>query len=60
MPLQPRDQAPAFSVQLSGGKTVSIADCCGHRLALIFVRRLAYLACQEHLMEVQDSLSTHR
>ena len=50
MPLQPSDQAPAFPV--------SLADYCGHRLVLIFVRRLACLACQEHLMEVQDSLST--
>ncbi len=51
MPLQPSDQAPAFPV--------SLADNCGHRLVLIFARHLACLPCQEHLMEVQESLSTH-
>ena len=58
MPLKPSDQAPAFCAQLSGGKTVSLADYRGQRLVLIFVRHLACLPCQEHLMEVQDSLPT--
>ena len=58
MPLQPSDQAPAFCAQLSGGKTVCLADYRGHRLVLIFVRHLACLPCQEHLLEVQDSLPT--
>ncbi len=51
MPVQPSDQAPRFPV--------SLADYRGYRLVLIFIRHFACLPCQEHLMEVQDSLSTH-
>ena len=58
MNLQSGDQAPAFRAQLPDGKIVSLADYGGRQLLLIFIRHLACLPCQEHLMEVQDSLAS--
>ena len=56
--LRPGDTAPEFQAQLTDGGIVRLADYSGRRLLLIFVRHLACLPCQEHLLEVEDQLAT--
>ena len=56
--LRSGDTAPAFQAQLADGEFVSLADYHGQRLLLIFVRHLACLPCQEHLLEVEDRIAT--
>ncbi len=56
--LRPGDTAPDFQAQLLDGKIVRLADYRRQRLLLIFVRHLACLPCQEHLLEVEDRVST--
>ena len=56
--LRPGDTAPDFQARLLDGGSVRLADYRGQRLLLIFVRHLACLPCQEHLLEVEDRVST--
>jgi len=56
--LRPGDTAPDFQAQLLDGDIFRLADYRGQRLLLIFIRHLACLLCQEHLLEVEDRLST--
>ena len=56
--LRPGDTAPDFQAQLLDGKVVRLADYRSQSLLLIFVRHLACLPCQEHLLEVEDRVST--
>ncbi len=56
--LRPGDTAPDFQARLLDGDIVRLADYCGQRLLLIFIRHLACLPCQEHLLEVEDRVST--
>ncbi len=56
--LRPGDRAPDFQAQLTDGGTVRLADYRGKRLLLIFIRHLACLPCQEHLLEVEGRVST--
>jgi len=56
--LRPGDTAPYFQAQLLDGDIVRLADYRRQCLLLIFVRHLACLPCQEHLLEVEDRVST--
>ena len=56
--LRPGDTAPEFQAQLPEGGIVRLADYRGQRLLLIFVRHLACLPCQEHLLGVEHQFST--